>query len=286
MWWHCRWATGSADSLWRDTTSLFREYYGSSEPGNEIVAYTEEVLALLEECGVKATFFVLGEMASYFPDLVRLVHDSGHEIACHGWSHVDADSLGVDNFYDEVRRAKELLENLTGENVLGYRAPNLVLTPWIFDVLSELGFDYDSSVCPSRKLLGKFGRFSHAPNNPFLIPLNNPKKNRRKYLVEIPIPAMPFLKIPACSGIMTRIMGRWWTETALFNAIRQGDVMYYFHPYEIGERPVIMRENNYIRIFMRNLGKNYKRKLRLILSKVVTRGTVLAREAAYKMMVN
>jgi len=284
MWWHCRWATGSATSLWPDTKSLFVDYYGQKEPGRELVSYTDNVLKILDKHGIKATFFVLGEVASYFPNLIKTIYAAGHEIACHGWFHVDAFELGRQEFCEQVKKSKLFLEDLIGESVKGYRAPNLILTPWIFEEIVNLGFLYDSSICPSRSFFGKYADYVDVSNNPFTIPVHS--GGNVQNLVEIPIPTMPMLKLPACSGIITRILGAWWSRLALKITLQGGDAMYYFHPYEIGDRPHLDHETIYMKLFLRNLGGNYLQMLDSIFSSVGCKDTILAREVVSPKIVN
>jgi polysaccharide deacetylase family protein (PEP-CTERM system associated) len=279
MWWHCRWATGGVNSIWPDTQSLLSDYYGHEAPGNELVEYSENVLYLLDNYKVKATFFVLGEVATYFPALIKKIHDNGHEIACHGWNHIDATILGKEKFAEQVKRAKTLLEDLTGQPVLGYRAPNLVLAPWIFEEIDKAGFIYDSSICPSRKFFGKYADYEGFSNNPFLLPVSPQDTNSTK-IAEIPIPVMPYFKLPACSGIITRILGAWWTNTALRLVLQKGDAMYYFHPYEIGARPILLQESLYLKIFLRNIGDSYTKMLHSILGRQDSSSFSLAKDIA------
>lgn len=109
-------------------------------------------LELLADLGATATFFVLGEVASRHPRRVREIADAGHEVACHGFLHWRADDRPVRDFSRDVGRARELLQQLTGRPVRGFRAPEWSLrqlgNPRLRAV-AELGFDYDSSLSPS-----------------------------------------------------------------------------------------------------------------------------------------
>jgi len=112
---------------------------------------TESLLVLLEECSVKATFFVLGSVAVHDPELVSLIASSGHEVASHGYSHRLVPELGKEGFRNEVRRTGELLALHSGRWPVGFRAPQWslgALTPWAFDILLEEGCRYDSSLNP------------------------------------------------------------------------------------------------------------------------------------------
>ena len=97
--------------------------------------------------------FVLGKLAERFPHVVKEIQADGHEVACHGYGHVEIAQQSPDEFLTDIRRAKDLLEQITGERVTGYRAPDFSIvrsTLWAFDALAEAGFEYDSSVMPVR----------------------------------------------------------------------------------------------------------------------------------------
>jgi polysaccharide deacetylase family protein (PEP-CTERM system associated) len=109
----------------------------------------EQILELLRVTGNHATFFWLGWCAEQYPQWVRRVAEAGHEIACHGYGHRALDRMTPDEFRAELRRTRALLEDAGGRKVCGFRAPSLSLGPataWMFDVLIEEGFDYDSSL--------------------------------------------------------------------------------------------------------------------------------------------
>ena len=111
------------------------------------------LLDLFDEHGVRATFFVLGWVAERYPDLVKRIAARGHEIASHGYGHRLIYDQTPDAFREDVRRAKQLLEDARGRPVAGYRAPSYSITPqslWALDVLLEEGYEYDSSIFPIR----------------------------------------------------------------------------------------------------------------------------------------
>ena len=252
-WYHCRWATGSPRSRWRDTAQFFREHYRSDRPAGELAEPTRRVLALFDRLGAKGSFFVLGEVARYYPDLVREIAGRGHEVACHGFHHVDIDLLGPEGFRRELGEARALLASLVGRPILGYRAPNLLTRDWMIPILREEGFRYDASVCTSRAVLGKDFGHPHVAANPYRFSEAFSRPDPAGDLVEIPLPTFPVLRLPGATGILTRVAGREWTFVTLRRALRTGDAQYYFHPYELGPRPAIplsLRE----RLFLRRLG--------------------------------
>jgi polysaccharide deacetylase family protein (PEP-CTERM system associated) len=109
----------------------------------------ERMLELLDEHDTHCTCFVLGWVAERCPSLVQRIAAAGHELACHGYGHELVYDLSEHEFREDVRRCKELLEDLTGRRVHGYRAPNFSITDWSITTLQELGFAYDSSAFPT-----------------------------------------------------------------------------------------------------------------------------------------
>jgi polysaccharide deacetylase family protein (PEP-CTERM system associated) len=107
------------------------------------------LLALMAEHEVHATCFVLGWIAERCPALIRRIAREGHEIASHGYGHGLLYDLSQHEFRADIRRSKALLEDLTGAEVTGYRAPNFSITDWAIPILAEEGFTYDSSAFPT-----------------------------------------------------------------------------------------------------------------------------------------
>ena len=112
---------------------------------------TDRLLELMAGAngGVRATFFVLGWVAERCPDLIRRIAAAGHEIASHGYGHDLLDSLSPSEFRADVEQSKGMLEEITGVEVRGYRAPSFSIQEWALPILQELGFSYDSSFFPS-----------------------------------------------------------------------------------------------------------------------------------------
>lgn len=112
---------------------------------------TERILSLLDEYGVKATFFVLGCVAEAEPELVQMIAAGGHEIASHGWSHTLIHDLTQDQFRVELVRTEEIIHAQSGSLPIGFRAPQWSVsdgTPWVHGILAERGYWYDSSLSP------------------------------------------------------------------------------------------------------------------------------------------
>jgi polysaccharide deacetylase family protein (PEP-CTERM system associated) len=119
---------------------------------SRVVANTHGVLEILGSAGVHGTFFVLGWVAEHFPELVRAIRAAGHEIGCHSFWHRLVYLQAPDEFRFDLRRARQVLQDIIGEPVTAYRAPSFSITRrslWALDILIEEGFTCDSSIFPT-----------------------------------------------------------------------------------------------------------------------------------------
>jgi polysaccharide deacetylase family protein (PEP-CTERM system associated) len=103
-----------------------RREWGHRE--SRVCSNTQRLLDIFERCGVNATFFVLGWVAERHPDLVRRISAAGHEVASHGYGHRLVYEQSPEEFRDDVRRSRAVLESITGAPVFGYRAPSYSIT--------------------------------------------------------------------------------------------------------------------------------------------------------------
>jgi len=154
---------------------------------SRLVEPTEKMLDIFDQFDHKVTFFVLGEVARHFPWLIRKISTCGHEIATHGENHSLITELGREKTILGLRKAVGFLEDLTGEKIHGYRAPNFSAnprkTPWLFEELANLGLIYDSSRFPAKAY---YGGEPQMQKTPFIMKLRNGEE-----LWEIPV---------SCSG--------------------------------------------------------------------------------------
>lgn len=195
------------------------------------------LLDLLAEHDVIATFFVLGWVADRHPHVVRRIADAGHEIASHGWWHHRVTSLEPDEFREDVRASKTLLEDISGRLVAGYRAPSFSITPesqFAFEILLEEGYTYDSSVFPIRR--SNYG-WPGAP------PIPHIKQCVNGRLLEFPLATSiwgPF-RIPAAGGGYFRQFPFGVVRRAFREHTKQGvPGVFYIHPWELdAEQPRI-----------------------------------------------
>jgi polysaccharide deacetylase family protein (PEP-CTERM system associated) len=195
-------------------------------------ANTRRLLDLFEQSGIKSTFFVLGWVARRSPQLVREIHDRGHEVASHGMSHKLVYNQTPEEFAAETFESKALLEDIIGAPVLGYRASTYSITRrslWALDILNEAGFVYDSSIFPiSHDMYG----IPDAAQVPSLI--DTPKGAR---LVEFPMSTAPLFgtRLPVSGGGYFRLLPYWLTRAGLrkLNHDLRRPFIFYLHPWEI-----------------------------------------------------
>lgn len=119
--------------------------------GDKLVRNVAELLSLLEQNKVRATFFILGETARKYPQAVKMIDDRGHEIATHGFSHRLIYDLSPDEFREDLKKSISILKEITAKEVIGHRAPSFSITKdslWAFKILREEGIRYDCSVFP------------------------------------------------------------------------------------------------------------------------------------------
>jgi polysaccharide deacetylase family protein (PEP-CTERM system associated) len=203
---------------------------------SRVVRNTQRLMELFDEFRVRSTFFVLGWVAERHPRLVQQIAERGHEVASHGYAHRLIYDQTPAAFRDDVRRAKHLLEDACGRQVLGYRAPSYSITPrslWALDVLVEEGYEYDSSIFPIRH--DRYGiPVSH--RSPYTI------ERTVGRLVEVPGSTTRFgpLNLPIAGGGYFRILPYWWTRWGIkrVNRIERRPAVFYLHPWEIdAEQP-------------------------------------------------
>jgi polysaccharide deacetylase family protein (PEP-CTERM system associated) len=126
-----------------------------------------KLLEIFREQGVRVTCFFLGYVAEKFPQLVREAHEAGHEIASHGYGHQLIYSMKSEEFLEDIKKSKGILEDTIGRPVLGYRAPGFSMTdetPWFIDKLLEAGYGYDSSVFPAPRAHGGLSNGQYRPH--------------------------------------------------------------------------------------------------------------------------
>jgi len=249
-----------------------------------------------EPCA-RATFFVLGWVAERYPSLVKEIQARGHEVACHGYAHQCIFNQTEEEFREDVRKAKGILEDLIGTQVIGYRAPTCSITRdtlWALPILYELGFRYDSSIFPIKH---DFYGFPEAPRFPFYIDFSdgdlpsqfqNPKylhemehttdslkpcalsREPASGLVEFPLSTISILgrNLPCSGGGYFRLFPYWYTRRGFkrLNSNGAQPVVFYIHPWELDPDIPVIERASWLSKFRtyRNLNETESRFKRLL----------------------
>ena len=191
---------------------------------------TDAVLALFADAEVSATFFTLGWVAERYPALMRRIAEAGHEVASHGYDHARVFTLSPEAFRADLRRSRALLEDASGQRVIGYRAPSFSIdhrTPWAHAILAEEGYLYSSSVAPIRH--DHYGwpespRFAWRPV-------------AGSDLLELPVTTAEFggRRLAAGGGGFFRLLPYGFSRWAIrqVNGREKRPAIVYFHPWEI-----------------------------------------------------
>jgi polysaccharide deacetylase family protein (PEP-CTERM system associated) len=200
-----------------------------------VVRNTARILEVLDEHGVKGTFFVQGRVAETFPGLVRDLVDQGHEVQSHGHTHVSLFELDRDGLREELRRARAAVEDATGVAVTAFRAPDFsILAPnlWALEVLAEVGFTTDSSIFPTRSRHYGISGWELGPHH---LTLRNGAR-----MLEVPVAIWSVgsrWRLPVAGGGYFRFLPRPVLQRGL-EAIAAGGrpAIVYCHPYEFSQR--------------------------------------------------
>jgi polysaccharide deacetylase family protein (PEP-CTERM system associated) len=191
---------------------------------------THWLLDVLGERSIRATFFVVGQIARSHPGLIRRMVEGGHEVASHSWMHRRVSHFTPRSFRDDVRLSKDALEQAGGAGVAGFRAPTFSITRdtlWAVDVLAELGLRYDSSVFPVHH--DRYG-IPDAPRTPFRI------RGQQLELLELPLLTWRLARqnLPVAGGGYFRLFPLAFMERGIkqITSLPQSAAVLYFHPWE------------------------------------------------------
>jgi len=206
------------------------ETWGNHE--SRVARNTDKILDILDTHEVKATFFVLGWVAERFPGIVRRIQEEGHEIGCHSYIHRLVNQMTPETLREDTRKAKELLEDVSGAEVIGYRAPSFSITGdsmWAIDLLIELGFRYDSSIFPVRH--DRYGIPGFSRSAGFI------ERAGKGAIFEVPLSTVRFLgvNVPFGGGGYLRLYPALLTEWGIrhLNTEEGRPSVVYIHPWEI-----------------------------------------------------
>lgn len=235
---------------------------------SRVVDSTNKLLKLLSRKSVKATFFVLGYVAKKHPSLVKEIAQHGHEISSHGFMHQLVYDQSPEQFYNDINDAKKLLEDLSGKEVLGYRAPSFSITeksPWAYSQLCRAGYRYDSSrypiwhprynnlgkSCDPEIITTEFGKITVYPLATASIKLSNKE-----------------IRLPIAGGAYWRHLPLSYIKWGMSQNLKKEINVYYLHPWEIDSAQPRFKELGKV-TQLRHYGgsKNFLRKIEILIDK-------------------
>ena len=252
-------------------------------PGLESIVerYTEWIVQTVNESRVRATFFVLGWVAQRHPGLVRMIAEAGHELGTHSFWHRKVYELSPAEFRDDMKQSIDCIESHSGRKVRGFRAPSFSITPgteWAFDVLHDLGLEYDASLFPAPRGHGGYPcpmqahQFTGAPSG--------------RPMPELPMSMMRIAgrTVPFSGGGYMRLLPKWLVCRGFDQLNARGiPAVVYLHPRDFAPdcprvpMPLKRRFKCYVGLH------TTKDKLRMLLSryKFTTCAAVLGLEASH-----
>jgi len=195
-----------------------------------VEANIDRVLGILDDGKAKGTFFTLGWIAERYPEMVRRIVAGGHELASHGYGHLRASDQSRAQFMDDIASSKKILEDIGGQQVIGYRAPSFSIGPgnlWALDVLQEAGYRYSSSIYPiahDHYGMPDAPRFAFHPNG-------------EQGLLEVPITTVRIgqRNLPAGGGGYFRLLP-YALSRGMMRRVNREDgqpAIFYCHPWEL-----------------------------------------------------
>lgn len=224
---------------------------------------TRLLLEIFERHRVKATFFTLGYVAKKHPQLIHEIAAAGHEVACHGFYHRLIYTQTPDEFRQDLKSAKHLLEDLIGASVIGYRAPSYSIIEeslWALDILIEEGFAYDSSIFPvhhDRYGMPNAERFPHLLRRPAGEILEFPPSTVKLGGMNLPISGGGYFRLfpYPVFRLGWQLIHRRESEPAIF----------FLHPWEVDpDQPIVPGKKINIWRHRVNLGRTQKRLEKLL----------------------
>jgi len=274
-WYHWPVITGAPSSRYRSIEDFFNvwdsRYDYLSQP-------TIKILELLEELNIKATFFVVADVVERYPGLVQEIARREHEIACHGLHHAckihpetKQPLMSAAEFKRRTLRAKRILEDASGQQVIGYRAPNGYVAGWMLDSLEELGFKYDSSVSVNSFYNKTDSTLANVATAPYYPRRGSLEPGDKRGIMEIPWPYFMFgFKFPAGGGPVLRFFGAKYIILGLQQSLKRGDAVFYFHPIDISQESFPLNSSFKERLFWKIRGDVVQKRVEYILSHIDT----------------
>ena len=225
------------------------KYLSNNNLECQAIEATCNLLELLDKYNTKATFFVSGDVAEKYPGYIKILHEAGHEIGSHSYSHKTLHKLGKDQFEEELKKSTNLIKSITQEQPIGFRAPSFSVdqsTCWVFGLLKKYCYKYDSSIFPFKTMLYGVPNAPLAPYKPRIDDVS--KHDPTGDIIEFPMTVLRLWKnIPIAGGFYLRVLPFWFLKFAIGQVNRKRPAVIYIHPWETFKDTPRLRVPHHIR---------------------------------------
>jgi peptidoglycan-N-acetylglucosamine deacetylase len=275
-WYHGAAITGSSFSLYKDLNAFLAD--GDADKNDCITEETIRILEILDELDIRATFFVVADVAIRYKRIAQALKKSPHEIASHSLTHqsaIDSKTKSEiqprEKWFEEQKEAKRILEDIFEREVIGFRAPNAYFANWMVPMLVELGFKYDSSIAYNIFYNKTNVTLRNVPSKPYRInsvTLNN--VNPDSELLEMPWSNFKLTRrliLPGGGAFFFRLFGYNYFKYVLRRSLKEGDTMFYLHPFDITYKTIPMTNDSNRPLLWINKGKKTEYNLIRLLKK-------------------
>ncbi|UCG69422.1 MAG: polysaccharide deacetylase family protein [Thermoplasmata archaeon] len=238
-WYHIPSVCGSPFSVFKDTNEFFKKwnkrYDYLSEP-------TKRVLDLLDDMDVTATFFVVADVVEHYPGLLESIIVRGHEIGCHGLYHslkihpkTKEPLMSINEFKQRTLKAKINLEKVCRNKIIGYRSPGAYVGGWMLDILVDLDFKYDSSVCVNSIYNKTDSSLKNVNTYPYYPKKGSLEPGKKRNFIEFPWSYYEIfgVRVPTSGGPTLRFLGDGVVLRGLKQSLNKGHTLFYFHPIDL-----------------------------------------------------
>jgi len=249
-WYHTPLFVGVPDSRYVTMDRFYREYKGRFD---YITSATRNLLEILEDYKIRATFFVVADICFHYPELVKMLAESPHEIACHGRYHYpkydpinNTQYVSNKEFESWTRDARKILEDSFLKEVIGYRAPIGYINLEMLQIIKSIGFQYDTSISANSMYKKSDLNAESLTTCPSYIEFQNPADGISDKILELPWTYLKLFKyrIPTAGAFFLRALGPGIISMGLKQALKAGDTMLYFHSMDLCREDFPVKSTN------------------------------------------
>ena len=249
-WYHTPAITGSSFSRYPSVDHFFENWKGNFDCLSDGFDF---LINLLEKHNIQATFFVVADVIDRYPEIVRALKASPHEIACHSLHHTSAINTKTKKpFQDqelwekELQEAKNKIDDAFGFKTVGYRAPNAYFGKWMVKILERNGFLYDSSIAFNSLYNKTDCALKKIPSTPYFMNSTDlSDRNADSAIVQLPWSYLQAgrLRLPGGGAFFYRALGNTYFNLLLNQCLKRGDTMFYLHPLDFSNANIPLGNN-------------------------------------------